>query len=768
MAQQLSDTRAFLDGLYGDDDILEIRLLGDVEKHLYPKTYFAPKANWSKPDGTLGYQYIKKTQSYDPVSVGHGALRAWNDSGYNVYIGVNPRREQEKLRGDAESVAAIVSAYADIDGVKPSDCLDALKARGIRASMIVQSNDQIFGAHVYLKLANAVPVPEGPDGAAVRSKWEDINRRLISIFTARGWKADAVQDVPRILRIPGMVNVPDARKREAGRIDSRCSLAHIDAGATYTFEDLDRLLPRLEATESSSKPEDSNARPWFELAEDQRRVQAEKVWQHRIDEKGAGYFDHRSPRGQRNLADMRLLSNDFALPIPTALSMIEAKGASIDNDAAAWSNALSTCKSSLGSMVWDRPGSADSARAGNEPAPVRPTYVPPSPEEVLDAIAGSPMEVYLHEVKKIDPHIAGEMILLDSLLLAGMTLANREVRVGLARDDYDPTALNIYAMKLAPPSKGKGLSSRFLLRCAESMSFPRLHGESESAIIACAESGARYGLYYKDEIRKILDPTSVTARQIVNTLLSGWDEGQANYFTRPGGEAKSISVKPFYPSVLIDGQPNVFEESLGKNLFDSGFLARFLIASPVTSHKVRKKGTPCFGAIDEAYKPFKHAAAGIVLCDDYQPDCAAERYSEHMTEEEQFAWGRLSGQYATKLALMLDPAALTTGKISKRAFDRAGVVCSYYFGNSIKILGLIHADRDEMLRSRCARAIQDNSGCDDRYLYNRLKCSCATFRKDIAPTLIARGDAHTKDGQWIAGAGASDRFTFDAKREGKK
>ena len=767
MTQQLSDAKAFLDGLYGDDDILEIRLLGDVEKHLYPKTYFAPKANWSKPDGALGFQYIKKTQSHDPVSVGHGALRAWNDSGYNVYIGVNPRREQEKLRGDAESVAAIVSAYADIDGVKPSDCLDALKARGIRASMIVQSNDQIFGAHVYLKLANAVPVPEGPDGAAVRSKWEDINRRLISIFTTRGWKADAVQDVPRILRVPGMVNIPDAKKREAGRVESRCSLAHCDAGATYTFEDLDRLLPKLEATEPVSKPEDGNAPPWFELAEGQRRVQAEKVWQHRIDEKGAGYFDHRSPRGQRNLADMRLLAHDFALPIPLAMSMIEAKGGTIDNDVNAWNDALRSCKSAPGSMVWG--DSVPAVVRDAEPyRAVRPSYVPPSPDEVLDAIAGSPMEVYLHEGKKICQHIAGEMILQDALLLAGIAMTNREVRIGLDANDYDPTALNMYCMKLAPPSRGKGLTSKFLLHCVESMGFPRLHGESESAIVAGAEAGARYGVFYKNEIKKVLDPTSVTARQITNTLLSAWDEGEANYTTRPGGELKNIAVKPFFPSVLIDGQPEVFEESLGKNLFDSGFLARFLIAHPVTSEKVRKEGTPSFFAIDEAYKPFKFANPGIVLLDGYKPDCQAERYGEHMTDGEQFAWGRLSGQYVPKIALALDPTALTTRKISKRAFDRAGIVCSYYFGNSIKILGLIHADRDEMLRSRCARAIQDNSGCDDRYLYNRLKCSCATFRKDIAPTLIARGDAHTKDGHWIAGAGASDRFTFDAKREGKK
>src|ERR1035437_830455 len=100
MTQQ-EQVKAFFATLYGDDDIVEVRLLGDFDKDLYPKTYFAPKANWTNADGALGFRYIKKSESYDPVKVNLEALRAWNDEGYNIYVGVNPRREQEKLRGDA-------------------------------------------------------------------------------------------------------------------------------------------------------------------------------------------------------------------------------------------------------------------------------------------------------------------------------------------------------------------------------------------------------------------------------------------------------------------------------------------------------------------------------------------------------------------------------------------------------------------------------------------------------------------------------------------
>jgi len=131
-----------------------------------------------------------------------------------------------------------------------------------------------------------------------------------------------------------------------------------------------------------------------------------------------------------------------------------------------------------------------------------------------------------------------------------------------------------------------------------------------------------------------------------------------------------------------------------------------------------------------------------------------------MTGPERKSWDRLEGQYIPKIALLLDTEFLTTGKLSNTALDRTAVIASYMFGIAIRIHGMIHGDRDEAIGMKALNYITQNPGCRDHAVYRHLRCSAPKFRADYAPTLVARGDVHTKKGAWYPGAGASDRFVY--------
>ena len=390
--------------------------------------------------------------------------------------------------------------------------------------------------------------------------------------------------------------------------------------------------------------------------------------------------------------------------------------------------------------------------------PLRPDYVRPATLEVSKAIRGTPLETYLLEVKKINPRLSPEVILADAMLLGGLVLAKNRIRIGRDANDYEFVWGNFYILKLAGPSSGKGITSRFMVRMAEEMKLPRLYGDSIPAIIKQASKGASCGYMYIDEIRKLLDPASAMAKQVVNVMVGAFDTGRLSHFICPRGDEKSVLVPDAYPSLLVDGQPAVLEETCGKSNIDAGFLARFLVCLPPSlSQRMVKVGFPDMQAIINAYARYGAESDKIVTYDAYEPPSRAGQYEPYMTDHERAAWGRM-GQYLLKIALLIEPSAIQTGRLSTEARDRAAVVLDWYYGNAIKVLGLVHEDRYELRRSRAVRYIGEHVGCSDRNLYRLLSCSMFEFTRDIAPTIIVRGDAHVIKGRWYPGTGTSDAY----------
>ena len=373
--------------------------------------------------------------------------------------------------------------------------------------------------------------------------------------------------------------------------------------------------------------------------------------------------------------------------------------------------------------------------------PSRPEYERPSLADVKTAITDTPLMTYGVEIRKFSPDLPAEMILSDAMQLAGLLLAQRDVSIGTSPDDIMPTMMNMYCMKLGVMRCGKGTTSRLMEHFAKMMGVPMLKGESESALAAAAEAGARRGLYYNDEIAKLLDPTNAVAKQIVNALTGGFDRGEISWSTRPKGQLNQLYVGGFHPSVLIDGQPSVLEESFGKSLISAGFLARFLISTVRERKRIRKIGSPNSETIKNAYTVYADAPIGkMVLKPLHDPDCAGNRYLPHMTADEEGAWDPLVGLYVPRIALILEPSALTSGTISKDALERAGTIASYFFPNAMMAMKLVHEDKHELRRVKALSFVKEHPGCCRRDIMRKIGGSVMEFEKDIKPTLIARGE----------------------------
>ena len=136
---------------------------------------------------------------------------------YNTYIGINPREKPlgEYSRGQKKDVCCLVTLFADYDVKGPAhketrlpesreDLLGFLKTLPLPLSLAVDSGN---GVHIYWLLKE--PFMTGTDELRDRAEtilkgWERyVNGRALR---ERGWRFDAVCDLPRMLRAPGTIN----------------------------------------------------------------------------------------------------------------------------------------------------------------------------------------------------------------------------------------------------------------------------------------------------------------------------------------------------------------------------------------------------------------------------------------------------------------------------------------------------------------------------------------------------------------------------------
>lgn len=161
----------------------------------------------------------------DAAAFGLAASPRWA-----VYYGVCPRRNGGGKKADVTSIPAL---WADVDDKRFTDgrtgAQAALASFPLAPTLVVDSGG---GLQPYWHLV--APLAIGADDAPLVQHVEDLLRRLY----ARLGGLDAVQDLSRILRLPGTYN----RKPEYGE-PRPVTVIHHDPAALYRLEDFERLLP---------------------------------------------------------------------------------------------------------------------------------------------------------------------------------------------------------------------------------------------------------------------------------------------------------------------------------------------------------------------------------------------------------------------------------------------------------------------------------------------------------------------------------------------
>jgi Mesyanzhinovviridae DNA primase len=155
------------------------------------------------PDGDTATFTCKTKRETEKV------IRAYNGV-RNIYYSVNPTRTAMTKKAAKKDIAAAEFIHADLDP-RDDETSDEAKARYLKLltdfkpqpTMIVDSGN---GLNCLWRLDQSVP----PDG------FEELEQRNLQITLALGGPK-GTQNIDRILRLPGTINIPNAKKRQAGR-----------------------------------------------------------------------------------------------------------------------------------------------------------------------------------------------------------------------------------------------------------------------------------------------------------------------------------------------------------------------------------------------------------------------------------------------------------------------------------------------------------------------------------------------------------------------
>ncbi|MCC7313267.1 MAG: DUF3987 domain-containing protein [Planctomycetes bacterium] len=165
-----ADAALFISAIFEPDDILEVRLLGAGR----------PFQNWLA------------ASQFTAAIVEDIASRA-ADRNLNVYVGANPRKTRSG--GKAGDVALARCFFVDWDGIDEAEARGRIEAAGLPPPTVLVFSGH--GVHAYWRLEE--PIKD-------LALWSEYQKSLIGIVGSD----PAIHDPPRIMRLPGFLNVKSA------------------------------------------------------------------------------------------------------------------------------------------------------------------------------------------------------------------------------------------------------------------------------------------------------------------------------------------------------------------------------------------------------------------------------------------------------------------------------------------------------------------------------------------------------------------------------
>jgi hypothetical protein len=191
-------------------------------------------------------------------------VRRYNGK-WNIYYSVNPTRTRMNKKASKTDIAQIEYALADLDP-KDDETPDEAKERYLKQlkgdfepkpTAIIDSGNGIqclWRLPEPIKLGNPIKGPASkmaflPEDQA---KIADVEKRIEQIMLRLGSKA-GTQNIDRILRLPGTTNVPNAKKRKAGRVNCPTKLLRF-GGEAYPLD----AFPMPKADGAKTNGHDNN------------------------------------------------------------------------------------------------------------------------------------------------------------------------------------------------------------------------------------------------------------------------------------------------------------------------------------------------------------------------------------------------------------------------------------------------------------------------------------------------------------------------------
>jgi predicted P-loop ATPase len=148
----------------------------------------------------------------------------------NLYYSVNPTRTATSKKAKKTDIAAI--EYIHFDGDPRSDetpeaakarYLKAIEQSGLKFTFGIDSGNGIQGLIRLTERIELGPLIDGKLPPEDQAKIDDVEARTKALTLRLGGDA-GTQNIDRILRLPGTTNLPNAKKRKAGRSECQAKL----------------------------------------------------------------------------------------------------------------------------------------------------------------------------------------------------------------------------------------------------------------------------------------------------------------------------------------------------------------------------------------------------------------------------------------------------------------------------------------------------------------------------------------------------------------
>jgi len=329
-------------------------------------------------------------------------------------------------------------------------------------------------------------------------------------------------------------------------------------------------------------------------------------------------------------------------------------------------------------------------------------------ESVRQAISGTILQPMTEAIcSPTDPPLPLEVGLVKALALAGCALSGKRdkprglgdfitkghhharVRIMTAGGQVP----NFFCLLVGESASGKDIGN---LVADAALQFKWLIGSSGSEEgLADAYIAKPNGLLTVSELQNWLDARH-WQHKASSFITSAYNQGwfQCNLSKR--GEAPSRETDYCYPNIIANVQPGILEFNASKASSDSGFIGRFLVAEMPIDFLAyprcgdlateRKRLVDCLKVLN--------SKEGDVTPPDRYQERLNELFASHKAEPRP-TWKRLANEYYPRLALLLSiPIGDNTRQvqITQDGWDRAFVVCQFFFREAERVFGKLHFD----------------------------------------------------------------------------